>query len=98
MRLACSWNLPAGQECVFAAEFFGTQGGARFENVHGSFYDFRAVRFHGTRTEVLADAPDHWGGRALLRWTEELARGSGYSPEIEGTLRVSRTLDEIYGR
>ncbi|HZA99342.1 MAG TPA: Gfo/Idh/MocA family oxidoreductase, partial [Gemmatimonadales bacterium] len=47
VRLACSWNLPAGCDAVIQASFFGTRGGAMLSNVGGSFYDFRADRFRG---------------------------------------------------
>ena len=60
-ELACSWNLPAGQDAVIAASFYGTAGGAELRNVDGSFYDFVAERFRGTARETLA-APPRPGG------------------------------------
>src|SRR5207302_11136649 len=39
-EIACSWKLPAGQDAVIAASFYGTAGGAELRNVNGSFYDF----------------------------------------------------------
>jgi predicted dehydrogenase len=48
VRLACSWNLPAGRDAVIEASFYGTGGGAAMRNVDGSFFDFRAERFRGT--------------------------------------------------
>ena len=49
MQLACSWRLPAGRDAVIEAAFYGTGGGAALRNVDGSFYDFGAERFEGTR-------------------------------------------------
>ena len=66
VRIACSWNLQAGREAVIESTFFGTQGGACFRNVNGSFYDFVAERFRGTAREILAAPPDEWGGRAAV--------------------------------
>jgi predicted dehydrogenase len=98
VRLACSWNLPAGQDAVIAASFYGTEGGAALQNVGGSFYDFRAERFSGTTRESLAEPPDAWGGRALLDWAERLAAGGRYDPAVERMTTVAGVLDRIYGR
>src|SRR4051812_20712189 len=47
IQLACSWRLPAGQDCVIEASFYGTRGGASLRNVGGSFYDLEALLFRG---------------------------------------------------
>jgi predicted dehydrogenase len=96
-RVACSWNLPAGQDAVIRCAVYGTDGGAVVENVGGSFYDFVAARFRGTAREVLTAPPDDWGGRALVAWARRVAAGEGF--EEDGTLvTVARALDRIYGR
>ena len=98
VRLACSWNLPAGRDAVIEATFHGTQGGAAMRNVKGSFHDFVAERFDGTRSSVLAAPPDDWGGRAAVQWARQLAAGAGYDPEVASVLQVAEVLDAIYGR
>jgi len=98
VRLACSWNLPAGQDAVIGAEFYGTGGGLAFRNVNGSFYDFTAERFRGTARERLCAPPDEWGGRAAVAWTRRLAAGAGFDPEAERLVDVAEALDAIYGR
>jgi len=99
VRIACSWNLPAGRDAVIEAEFYGTGGGAALRNVNGSFYDFLAERYDGTRREVLSRPPDAWGGRAILEWTLRLATGRrGFDPEAERLVELAATLDRIYGR
>ncbi len=96
VELACSWKLPAGQDCVITAEFFGTRGGAAFRNVNGSFYDFIAERYDGTKRTLLASPPDAWSGRAAVAWAERLARGEGFDPANEELTRVAKVLDAIY--
>ena len=96
VALACSWNLPAGRDCVIAARFYGGDGGAALLNVNGSFYDLRAERYRGTATEVLADPPDDWGGRAICRWAQRLAARERYDPEVEGAVDVAAVVDRIY--
>lgn len=96
VRLACSWRLAAGQDCVIEASFYGTAGGASVRNVGGSFYDLVVERFVGTRRERIAGPPDAWGGRAAVAWAEALARGGGFDPEIESIVEVQATLDRIY--
>jgi predicted dehydrogenase len=97
-RLACSWNLPAGRDAVIEATFHGIRAGAAMRNVAGSFYDFVAERYDGTRTTVLAEPPDAWGGRAAVAWARQLAAGGAYDPEIERMNDVASVLDRIYGR
>lgn len=99
-RIACSWNLPAGQDAVIEAHFHGTRAGAALRNVDGSFYDFVAERFDGTRRTMLAQPPDGWGGRALVEWARRLAAGdSGFdAASFDEIVAVTRVLDRIYGR
>jgi predicted dehydrogenase len=96
VQIACSWRLPAGRDAVIGAAFYGTRGGAALRNVDGSFYDFVAERYDGTRREPLAGPPDAWGGRAAVDWVERLAAGGRYDPGIERLIDVAEVLDRIY--
>ncbi|HYG68487.1 MAG TPA: Gfo/Idh/MocA family oxidoreductase [Anaeromyxobacteraceae bacterium] len=96
VQLACSWRLPAGQDCLVEAAFYGTRGGAVLRNVNGSFYDFLVERTEGTRRETLAAPPDAWGGRAAVAWARALAAGGRFDPEVEKLADVAATLDRIY--
>ncbi|MDT0632613.1 Gfo/Idh/MocA family oxidoreductase [Rubrivirga sp. S365] len=98
VRLACSWNAPAGQDAAIEATVYGTEGGARLANVDGSFYDFTAERLQGTARETIAAPPDDWGGRAAVAWAEGLAAGAGFDPEAERLVALHDVLDWIYGR
>jgi predicted dehydrogenase len=98
VRIACSWNLSAGTDAVISAAFHGTGGGAAMHNVGGSFHDFRADLFHGTKSEPLASPPDAWGGRAAVDWARRLAAGERFDPRAERLATVARVLDRIYGR
>jgi predicted dehydrogenase len=98
VRLACSWRLHAGRDAVIEAAFYGTEGGAALRNVGGSFYDFTAERFDGTRATRLADPPDAWGGRAAAAWAEQLARSPSFDAAAEHFLPSAEVLDLIYGR
>ena len=98
LRLACSWRLPAGQEAVISAEFYGAGGGAALRNVDGSFYAFDAVRMHGTSSTPLAGREDDWGGRAAADWARRLASGARFDPEARRLVEVAGVLDRIYGR
>ncbi|HEY6916102.1 MAG TPA: Gfo/Idh/MocA family oxidoreductase [Allosphingosinicella sp.] len=97
-QLACSWRLPAGQDAVISAEFYGTEGGAALRNVNGSFYDFTAELFFGTYRETLTTPPDAWGGRAAAAWAEALAAKEGFAGSTQGIAQTTRILDRIYGR
>jgi predicted dehydrogenase len=96
VRLACSWRLPAGRECVIEASFYGTHGGVSLRNVDGSFYDLRADRLSGTTTEQLAAPGDRWGGRAAVEWARRLAAGERYDPAVESVVTVAQLIDAIY--
>jgi predicted dehydrogenase len=98
VRLACSWNLPAGRDAVIEAAFFGSAGGAAFRNVDGSFYDFTTERFRGTARETVAAPPDEWGGRAAVDWARRLAAGARFDADAERLVDVARALDLVYER
>ena len=98
VRLACSWNLPAGCDAVIEASFIGTGGGAKLSNVGGSFYDFTAERFRGTASQRLCAPPDAWGGRAIVEWATQLASNASFDPRVERLTDVAQVLDAIYGR
>ncbi len=107
LTLACSWFLPAGQDAVIGATFYGTEGGVSLRNVGGSFYDLCAERFRGTDREVLAEPagsggtappPDAWGGRAAVDWVRRLGAGARYDPEVQSVVDVARVVDAVYGR
>jgi predicted dehydrogenase len=95
-RLACSWRLPAGQEAVIEASFYGERGGASLRNVGGSFYDFEARRFDGTTSQLLVGPPDDWGGRAAAAWAKRLASDPSFDPAAERLVDVVRAIDRIY--
>jgi predicted dehydrogenase len=95
-RLACSWFLPAGRDCVFECTAWGSEGAVSVRNVDGSFYDFRAERWRGTASEVLAEPPDAWGGRAISTWAERLGTDRGYDPAADELETLAETIDAIY--
>jgi predicted dehydrogenase len=96
--LAVSWNVHAGRDCVIRAAAFGTEGGAEFRNVGGSFYDFELERFSGRSGEIVTRESKDWLGRAILDWSRRLAESKRFDPEIERSVRVSEVVDGIYGR
>jgi predicted dehydrogenase len=98
VHLSCSWRLPAGQDAIISAAFYGTGGGAAMRNVNGSFYDFVAERYRGTARETLAFPPDAWFGRAAVDWARRLASGEKFDPTVERCSEVAAVLDRIYGR
>jgi predicted dehydrogenase len=97
-RIACSWFLPAGRDCAIECTAYGTGGAVSVRNVAGSFYDLEALRFRGTSTELLAQPPDDWGGRALAAWAARLAEDPGFDPAAAEHVRVAEVLDTVYGR
>lgn len=98
IRLACSWKLPAGQEAVIAADFYGTTGAASMRNIDGGFYRLAGRRMTGTSHEPLGVEEDDWGGRAAANWARQLAGGGGFDPAAERLIDSARVLDRIYGR
>jgi predicted dehydrogenase len=98
VRLACSWNLPAGTEAVIGADFYGTGGAASLRNVGGSFYDLAAKRMAGTQSWELAPVDSDWGGRAAAGFARKLASAAGFDPQAERLIDVARVLDRIYQR
>ena len=99
VRVACSWNLHAGQDAVIEMTFYGDEGAVTTRNVGGSFVDFRTERFRGTAREVLVEPPDAWGGRATVDWARRLAAGERFDARAcDEAVAVADVLDRIYGR
>jgi predicted dehydrogenase len=96
VRIACSWNLPAGSDAVIRASFYGTSAGAELTNEDGSFFDFRADLLRGRERERLASPPDEWGGRAAVDWLRRLSDGQGFEGTTPGLLDSARLLDSLY--
>jgi predicted dehydrogenase len=97
LQVACSWKLQAGCDAVISAAFYGTKGGAQFRNVNGSFFDFVAERFHGTKREQISCCNGGWGGRAAVDWARRLIQRPGFDREAWHFIEVAKVLDAIYG-
>ena len=96
VRLACSWNLSAGADAVIGATFHGTDAGAEMSNENGSFFDFRADLLRRRERQRLTSPPDHWGGRAAVKWLDALVAGRGFEGTTSGLLQTAKTLDRLY--
>ena len=95
-RLACSWWLPAGRDCVVEVALYGRRGALALRNVDGSFYDFEARLQRGRESELLAAPPDDWGGRALRAWADRLAVDRHFDSAADEYVAVSQVIDAIY--
>lgn len=96
-RLACSWRFSPGRDAAIQAAFYGTDGSIMFENVDGSFYDFRVEHRRGSDRELLVEPPDEWGSRAAAAWAERLAENGRFDPQINSAVEVAEVIDMIYG-
>ena len=97
-RIACSWNLNAGQDAVIEATFYGTSGGAQMSNQNGSFFDFSADLLRGQTKERLTTPPDEWAGRAAAEWVRKLSAGERFTGRTTGLVETASVLDRLYGR
>jgi predicted dehydrogenase len=96
-RLACSWFLPAGRDCVFECTLYGTHGAVSMRNLNGSFYDFTAERYDGTTRRELAGPSGEWGAGAINAWSAQLAVGCRF--DFVGATELQQRaalLDRIY--
>ena len=98
INIACSWNLCAGQDADIYFKIYGTEGAAIFENVNGSFYDFKTSFCQGTQREIISSPPDSWGGKAIENWARQLQISNSFHPDALQYLSSSQLIDEIYGR
>jgi predicted dehydrogenase len=96
VQMSCSWNLPLGKDAEIAFRIFGTEGGASFHNINGSFYNFESEYYQGTQKTTLTSPPDDWGSKALINWSKDLARNSGFRIQAEEFIRSASVLEEIY--
>lgn len=96
VHMAVSWEAHAGRDCLIRTTIHGTDGGAEFRNVGGSFFDFETERFHGRAAERIATESGTWLGRGILDWVERLTASRAFDPEIEGSIRITEVIDAIY--
>jgi predicted dehydrogenase len=99
INLECSWHVSAGKDAIIEATFYGTKGGASFKSINGSFYDFKAEKYHGTQTETLVTPPDEWSGRAGVVWVENLLQNDTFDEKTATQfIKTAQVIDRIYGR
>lgn len=98
ISIGCSWNLSAGKEADIYFKIYGTKGAAIFENVNGSFYDFRSYLCRGTEKELLSEPPESWGGKAIVDWALKLNKGNAFNEKAWEYLQSAQIIDKIYGR
>jgi predicted dehydrogenase len=96
IRFACSWNLPAGQDAIIRASFYGTSAGAEMINENGSFYDFTADLLRGRERQRIASPPDDWGGRAGVDWLRKLAAAENFEGSTQGLAESARLIDRLH--
>jgi predicted dehydrogenase len=98
VSLRCSWNANIGQDAQIEVLFHGTEASAAVRNTNGSFFDFRAEKYTGTSTEVIAatDSGWNWGARAIEDWIERLDQGWRYDPDNEQFIQTAEIIDKIY--
>jgi len=94
INLSCCWKMHVGREADIEIAFYGTEGGAKLRNVDGSFYDFVAERFRGTKTELLLGPQDGWGGLATLEWIKRI--DEGFDPAAEHYVALAEVIDRVY--
>jgi len=96
IRLTSSWKLSVGKDADIYLKIFGTEGGAFFHNVNGSFYDFQTDFFTRNHSEALVSPPDDWGPRAIQQWARQLADKNAFNPENFELIKTSALLEDIY--
>ncbi len=96
IRLACSWKLPVGKDAEIYFRVYGTEGGASFHNLGGSFNDFQTDVYTQNTTETFVTPPDDWEGRAIQHWADELAKKNEFKEANYQLLKVASILDDIY--
>lgn len=96
IHLACSWKLSVGKDAEISLKIYGTEGGASFHNVGGSFYDFQADVFTQNNLQTLVTPPDDWGGKAIQHWARQLAKGNQFNPENYELIKSAALLEDIY--
>jgi predicted dehydrogenase len=96
VRLACSWNLHAGQGAHIELTLYGTRGAAAWRNVGGSFYDFEISRMHRDQRTPLFRDRGGWAPRALKAWLARLAHDRSFSAEARQLAASAAVIDSIY--
>ncbi len=82
-RLACSWFLPAGRDCVIECTLYGTDGRGRRAQRRRLVLRLRGRALHAARRTRAAGEPARRLGRPGARWP-----GRSASPRAAASTRV----------
>lgn len=96
IRMACSWKLSVGKDADICLKIFGSEGGACFQNVNGSFYDFQTTLYSQNSSETIVGPPDDWGGRAIQHWAKQLAQKNEFNSNNYELIKSAALLEDIY--
>ena len=97
IRIACSWNLPAGRDAVISVDAFGARGGFSVRNENGSFYVLGPPSpRHAERT---ARHPARRLGRTCrCPLCTAARRGRAVDPGCESLAELAAAIDAVYAR
>ncbi|MEX2594628.1 MAG: Gfo/Idh/MocA family oxidoreductase [Anditalea sp.] len=96
IRTACSWKMSVGKDADIYLKVFGTEGGACFHNVNGSFYDFQTNFYSQNSAEAIVVPPDEWGGKAIQHWAKQLAQQNAFNNKNYELIKSAALLEDIY--
>lgn len=96
VRVTCSWHLHAGQDAIIGMRIHGTEAGAQWRNVNGSFYDFELDVLRRNERERLGTYPDAWGARPIRAWAQRVAEDPHFDDEARHFAAAARVIDAIY--
>lgn len=96
IHMACSWKSSVGKDADISLKIYGTDAGASFHNVNGSFFDFEAKVFNQNSGKTLVSPPDDWGGKAIQDWARKLANNNRFSEKNKELIKSAAVLENIY--
>jgi predicted dehydrogenase len=96
IRMACSWKHSVGKDAAIYLRIYGTKGGLEFQNVNGSFYEFKSDLYYQNKSQLLSSGPDQWEGRALCHWVDGIKQGRGFDDDSFELMKAARIIDSIY--
>jgi predicted dehydrogenase len=96
VRIACSWNAQTGADALIGMQIHGTQGGAAWRNIEGSFLDFDLWVHRGNSRELLGLSLNDWGPGALCEWIARLQHDRSFDSSTSVIAECARIVDEAY--
>lgn len=95
-HLTSSWMLSVGKDVDISFKVYGTEGGASFFNINGSFVDFQLDLYKQNLKETIVEEGDDGIHKGIQEWASKISKGNHYDESNQQFIQVATVVENIY--